>query len=160
VQFLSKAERRALAGTRLPAITLWQPSATFVLLGLKTIETRTHDRFKGLVGRRIAIHAGKNADWKQCSNSILNALEVLPLEAVLDLPDDLGDYPRGRVLCLATVAWGRWLTDTDNASALCDCAEHFGRRFGIGLADVAALPKPVPAKGRQGIWMWNCEEAP
>jgi predicted transcriptional regulator len=39
-------------------ITLWQPWASFIALGWKTIETRTHDRFKNLVCERIAIHAG------------------------------------------------------------------------------------------------------
>src|SRR3972149_4902156 len=39
-------------------ITFYQPWATMILDGVKTIETRTHDRFKNLQGHRIGIHAG------------------------------------------------------------------------------------------------------
>jgi hypothetical protein len=40
---------------RLPCITLWRPWSTWIADGRKTIETRTHDRFRSLVGKRIGI---------------------------------------------------------------------------------------------------------
>jgi hypothetical protein len=42
-------------------ITLHQPWASLIACGLKTIETRTHDRFRSLVGETVAIHAGKRS---------------------------------------------------------------------------------------------------
>lgn len=40
-------------------ITLWQPWATLIPLGLKTIETRSFPAPKSLVGQTIAIHSAK-----------------------------------------------------------------------------------------------------
>lgn len=41
------------------AISLWQPYASLIAAGKKTIETRTHSRRRSLAGQRIAIHAAK-----------------------------------------------------------------------------------------------------
>ena len=41
------------------ATTLWQPYATLVALGIKTIETRSYAPPAALIGQRIAIHAAK-----------------------------------------------------------------------------------------------------
>jgi len=43
----------------LPAITLWQPWATWIALRWKTIETRPHPHLARLAGFRVALHAGK-----------------------------------------------------------------------------------------------------
>lgn len=50
-------------------ISMWQPWAWWVMRGWKTIETRTHNRFKGLAG------SGSDRVWKlqidasRCVNS-------------------------------------------------------------------------------------------
>lgn len=41
------------------AITLWQPWASAIALGYKTIETRSWSAPKALIGQRIAIHAAQ-----------------------------------------------------------------------------------------------------
>lgn len=41
------------------AITLWQPWASLIALGVKTIETRSWGAPRSLIGQRIAIHAAK-----------------------------------------------------------------------------------------------------
>lgn len=41
------------------ALTLWQPWASLIALGVKTIETRSWAAPKSLIGQRIAIHASK-----------------------------------------------------------------------------------------------------
>lgn len=41
----------------LPTITLWQPYASLVMLGVKTIETRGWPAPEALIGRHIGIHA-------------------------------------------------------------------------------------------------------
>jgi len=46
------------------AITLWQPWATAMAAGFKTIETRPWPAPKNLIGQRIAIHAAKRLNWK------------------------------------------------------------------------------------------------
>jgi hypothetical protein len=43
----------------MPAVSLWQPWASLIAVGAKTIETRSWPAPKGLIGQRIAIHAAK-----------------------------------------------------------------------------------------------------
>ena len=45
----------------MPALTLWQPWASLIAIGAKSIETRSWPAPAGLVGERIAIHAAANA---------------------------------------------------------------------------------------------------
>ena len=46
----------------LTVISLWRPWCFWVMLGWKTIETRTHDRFANMMGKRIGIHAAQKWD--------------------------------------------------------------------------------------------------
>jgi len=112
-------------------ITIRQPWASMIAHGLKRIETRTHARFAGLVGHKIAIHAGKY------------------------LPADLSQSacPTGAVVCTARVAAVGWLADTDR-NRVRACCEVAGR-YGLLLADLDVLPRPIPARGKQGIWDWE-----
>lgn len=145
-------------------ITLHQPWASWIAWGLKTIETRTHDRFAGLVGQRIAIHAGRafdedsfeqagyaqvlSGDTDGCDADRDAAFEKLvnfnekPAEKWQDV------FPSGAVVCLATVTETRILTQADERAALCECKGLHG----LFLSDVQVLAEPVPAKGKQGIW--------
>jgi hypothetical protein len=52
-------------GEPIPIISLWQPWAQWVALGWKLIESRTHNRFKSLLTKRIGIHASAkwDAEW-------------------------------------------------------------------------------------------------
>jgi hypothetical protein len=43
----------------LPMLTLWEPWATLIAVGAKTIETRSWAAPPGLIGERIGIHAGR-----------------------------------------------------------------------------------------------------
>lgn len=63
------------------AITLWQPYASLVALGVKTIETRSWPAPKGLVGQRIAIHAAAKPP-------IAHELDYIGDWMVLPAPDD------------------------------------------------------------------------
>jgi hypothetical protein len=45
--------------TELPVLSLWQPWATLIIVGVKTIETRSWRAPKSIIGQRIAIHATK-----------------------------------------------------------------------------------------------------
>ena len=46
-------------GPGLPAITLHQPWASLVAHGIKNVETRSWPPPHGIIGKRIAIHAGR-----------------------------------------------------------------------------------------------------
>ncbi len=149
------------------AITLHQPWATLIVLGFKTVETRSWPAPERLVGQTIAIHAGKRVVPR-------------PADAVeQELRTRLGEewsraIPTGAVLVIATRAGmarveyvdltrGHAVHDVDTEMG---CAEGAARTridpwggFRSGrwlwfLVDVEALPEPVRAVGRPDFWRW------
>lgn len=133
-------------------ITLWQPWASFVALGWKTIETRTHNRFKNLVDETIGIHAGNvwDKDWKGLAGDYLTDVQLNEIWRIKDAHDK--GYERGGILCTAKVERACWLASNHSQPALIECNIVEGcYRFGLFLADVKPI-QLIPAKGKQGIW--------
>jgi hypothetical protein len=133
-------------------ITLWQPWASFIAEGWKTIETRTHDRFKNLEGRTIGIHAGMkwDRDWYELASPYMTEEQKkLALERQQRYMCN-----RGKILCVAEVEECCWLfgLEDDNKQALIDCG--LGDRYGLHLKNIRLI-EPYPAKGKQGIWHIN-----
>ena len=135
------------------AITLWQPWATFVAMRWKTIETRTHARFKGLVGQRIAIHAGLKVDEAAFLNEFLPQRISTPLQ-VENLIRVVALW-RGRLVCTARVVDARWAPNVGfvereewNKRAMCEAAG----KFCLFLGDIVPLQNMIPFRGRQGIF--------
>lgn len=126
-------------------ITLYQPWATFVILGWKRIETREHARFACLAGSRIAIHAGKK--WDPAALDAC-ALYLTPQQRALATGLE-ATAPRGAILGLADVDSHRRLKPQDAAGALIECATP---RFGLFLAGVEPLAVPLAMPGGRGIW--------
>ena len=134
------------------AISLWQPWATFVSVGWKTIETRTHQRFKGLVGQRIAIHATMKVDrlgeWTEHLRPDLSTLDSFNLDRLIGMS-------RGTIVCTATVTAARWAPNVGfvereewNRQAMCEV----GGKFCLFLEDIKPLRIRIPFRGRQGIF--------
>lgn len=134
---------------KMPIITLWQPWAQWVYLGWKTIETRTHDKFRGLEGKRIGIHAGSRWD----DNAIHEALYWLSEDYIVETANRQGIFAPstgGNVICSAIVGSHTVLTPMYEREALIESRST--RRFGLKLLDVKQLNPFIPAKGKQGIW--------
>jgi len=127
----------------LPVITLYQPWATWIMRGWKTIETRTHSRFSCLKGQRILIHSSKTP----CSmwNPYLT-----PEQLALN-PDEMVN---GYILGSAFVKDFRLLNESDSKAALFDCE---GQLWGLFLEDIQRWPYPIPEKGSQGIWYYDVD---
>ncbi|HEY3694106.1 ASCH domain-containing protein [Phenylobacterium sp.] len=130
------------------AISLWQPWATLVALGLKAHETRhwsTEHRGP------IAIHAAKTIDYagapaRLCHRAIGQAWwEQCPLGMVVAIA-------RLRT-CRRTDAVVEHITRADEASG-----DYTAGRFAWALADVRPLGEPIPAIGRQGLFNWTPPE--
>ena len=149
------------------AITLHQPWATLIALGIKTVETRSWPALERLLGQTFAIHAAKRV-VRRPGDHIEQKLR-----------DRLGEewsraIPAGAVLATVTLAGmarveyvdpmtGHAVHDVDTEAG---CAAGTGRTpidpwgdFSAGrwlwfLDDVEVLPEPVPAVGRQGFWRW------
>lgn len=122
------------------AISIKQPWANWIIEGKKTIETRSHNRFKSLVGQIIAIHASKKWDQWAFDEAIKYGGGM-----VFELPSDF--YPNGIIGTARVETFGK-LNSSHEKHTLCFCEE----RFGLFLTDVHKFSTPIPWKGQQGIF--------
>lgn len=127
-----------------PAITLYQPWATWIMLKWKTIETRTHDRFVSLRGNRILIHAGGHID--KSAYLFHPYLTEEQLAATKEVPI-------GAILGSAFVSEFKLLSDEDSRASLIDCRSV--QRWGLVLTDIEPFETPIPVKGGMGIWYFD-----
>lgn len=133
------------------AISLHQPWAIWVAMKWKTIETRTHDRFKSLLGQRIAIHAAKKVDVSALSNRYIPLKDSMLVQNMWLLTKMSG----GCVVCTAKVVGHGWMGNTNeiersafNKQAMCEVAG----KFLLFLDDIQMLRDRVPFRGTQGIF--------
>lgn len=158
------------------ALTLTQPWATLVAIGSKRIETRSWaTTYRG----RLLIHAGKgpgNLGWMQMQHlcrhvepfkSVLTPIlndrhpgEVLPFGAIV-ATCELRNVARiesyedeewsGLVLNYGThINYAPYEEDQERAFG-----DYTPGRYAWLLANVRALPTPIPAKGQLGLWEWE-----
>ena len=150
------------------AITLHQPWATLIALGIKTVETRSWPAPERLLGQVIAIHAGKRM-VRQPGDRIERELRDRVGQ------DRIRTIPTGAVVATATLAG---MARVGYVDPMTGHAVHDGRTevgctagtrgtpidpwgdFSSGrwlwfLVDVEALPEPIPAVGRQSLWRWD-----
>jgi hypothetical protein len=126
------------------AISLWRPWDLFVLLRWKTIETRTHERFKGLVGTTIAIHSAKTVDpaWRTAAAAYLTPEMILQVQRLClagGMVHGIVDVRRHGLLC-----------GSRSRASMIDCNEV--SRFGLFLANARTLREPIEIRGHQGIF--------
>lgn len=130
-----------------PVITLYQPWATWIARGWKLIETRLHDKFKSLEGKRILIHAGMKTDD---SNAVI-CNPYLTSAQILYKPDEVIN---GYIICECLVQDFDRLNDSHSKLALIDCGSV--ERWGLFLNEIMAVD-PIRVKGEMGIWYFNVE---
>ena len=123
------------------ALSLWQPWASAIALGIKTVETRSWStKYRGT----LLIHATQRFPRE--------ARELAATERALGrLPARL---PLGAVVAVATLADVR---PTEEVALEVSAIERlYGdytpRRWAWMLADVRALSESIPASGGQGLW--------
>ena len=134
------------------ALTLTQPWATLVILGVKGWETRSW-KPRGIVpGARIAIHAAKG--WTRDDVDFafdLAARDILPLVPSIELP-------RGAVLGTVTFT-GYRPTDGMRPGDIEELLGDFTPgRFAWGLTLPNEYAEPIPARGALGLWTWDRRE--
>jgi hypothetical protein len=143
---------------RVAALPLWQPWASLIAVGAKSIETRSWRCYPWLVGERIAIHATK-------TRSELGFVRTEPFHRRLRearVAGDLllvdGELPLGALIATVRVE-GCYEITTENGFELFadDPDEHaFGDytpgRFAWRLGDLRRLPELVPWTGSQKIF--------
>lgn len=129
------------------AISLWQPWASLVALGAKQIETRHWQAPAAITGQRIAIHAAKR-------ESQLYLCDIEPFSKWIAREE----VPLGAIVATAVLDRSVSMT-VEGIERLVNLhpEEHaFGNyavgRFAWVLRDVKALRRPIPFKGRQGVF--------
>ena len=131
-------------------ITLYQPWASWIAMGWKTIETRTRNHLASLAGQRIAIHAGKTFNHGACGI----ARPYMTVERCAEA--ELMVYPSGVVVCTAMVKEARKLNGKDSPRAMYRCGDC--DTYGLILTDIKPVDPPVEATGHRGIWEWEPPE--
>jgi len=116
------------------ALSLWQPWASLIYDGRKTIETR---HWEMLYRGPLAIHATQLIDKNACT----------------EFGYEWESLPRGAILCIVHVETCVRLPH------LCARPDDYGDftegRFGIVMTLLEKFPAPIPAKGKQGMWNWT-----
>ena len=144
------------------ATTLYQPWASLVACGVKTIETRDRCPPQAVKGQTIAIHAAKRPiDW----DFVNNCGDPEFTDMVTRMWSDGFCFPYGAVLATALLARAMVVLDreTDGDSIICSSKlssslitqeipiDPYGN-FAPGrwlwfLEDIKPLAEPVPARG-------------
>ncbi len=144
------------------AITLWQPWATLIALGIKEFETRSWDaQYRG----PLAIHAAKRKlDFQ--SELLLSELK----SRGFDLPE-IDELPFGAIVCTCDLI-DCFNMPAVNRNFIREFLKHepiknweieqlvggWGEgRYAWRLANVIPLPEPAYVKGSQGFWNWQQE---
>lgn len=150
-----------------PTLTLHAPWADLIASGWKTLETRRHDRFAGLVGKWIAIHQGLAFDAEAERSAIIhlprNVMRPGDERVMQIVADSRGRL--GLVVAVGYVDCGCWYDrrrrgwaagdwDVGREQALCEVDGLYGLR----LRDAYALAEPVQARGQQYPWPWRATQ--
>jgi hypothetical protein len=170
---------------KIPCISIMQPFASLIAIGAKGIETRSKDFTGGFRGT-LAIHASKRfpKEYEQlCYTELFySALGInygnyyphqyLPLGCIVAV-GDLVDvvkitddviwvyHQMGKHLFPAkTFAQWYWndLQSFQQFSRELAFGDYTPGRFMLLLKNVVALEKPIPAKGRLGLWEFEMED--
>jgi activating signal cointegrator 1 len=147
---------------KIKAITLWQPWATLMAIGVKRFETRSWGTgYKG----PIAIHAAKRP---------INVAEInYHMRLVLgDHGIRKSEFSLGQVVAIGYLkkVYPTWCQDAvmvgPETVSLPPPLTSLERSFGDWsqgrcawlVTDMWQLDPPIPARGRQGLWDWQMPE--
>lgn len=126
------------------AITLHQPWASLVAIGVKTIEARSSSTdYRG----PLAIHASKiptrvdDPYYRSVLQSAGITYDRLPIGAVLATCEliECEKISPAAIPCYPEYAFGDFNPGW----------------YAWKLQDIRALSEPIPARGHRGLWTWN-----
>lgn len=142
---------------KLQSISLWQPWASLIAIGVKTIETRHWQPPHALIGQRIAIHAAKKWDAGLASLTWITPFrEDLTAAGLYDFPTRHHRLPLGAVVATAVIAECHSTNRHAFLGTLSERERAYGNygpnRYGWVLTDVQALVAPIPWRGAQGFF--------
>lgn len=134
----------------IPALTIWNPWAAMIADGYKTVENRSWVPFHtGLLAIHAAVGAGSRADQEHAIDLAARLAGLSP--AIVERSMEV----RGAVVAVARLTGVCSLSVQNPAGRPldCDCGPWaFSGSRHFKLADVHALPEPVPCRGFQKLW--------
>jgi len=139
------------------AITIWQPWADLIIRGYKLNETRS---WPTTYTGPIAIHAAKyrklpHEVYEQIAKAICITPESYRGSWLYYLEHGIPGDRFGAILGEATI--DRVLPTTIKVTTEIEKAlgDFSPGRYAWRLTDVIEYQKPIPTKGRQGLWNWG-----
>jgi hypothetical protein len=142
------------------ALTLWPEWAWAIAHRGKDIENRTWEPPRHLIGRWLAIHAGKHIGGRPGDKALLEGLEDLlemAEEAGAEIPVFSDLIPQIATSAVVAVVKVRgsihgeakgWYGGPQAYNGRNEVVNNYGWQFD----NIMALPTPVPCKGAQGLW--------
>lgn len=138
-------------------LTLTQPWAGLVASGIKLVENRPRNMApRSLFGKQFAIHASR--EYKQ---SELARISVIAPELMTDTRFNWRwkDLSRIHSAIIAVATLSTYVTAHEDADVLpVGQRRWFFGPIGYVLADVRALPTPIPRRGALGFWKTTPKE--
>lgn len=144
------------------ALTIWQPWASLIVMGLKPAEFRNWHAPRSMIGSRIAIHAGAHpvkpgvqdllASDDRITGSCGADADVQAIREYLEAIASRG-YAMERSAVLGTVILGEPLrADTYYQRKGWSVGEEGPWAIAWPMLDPEEWFEPVPMKGAQGFW--------
>ena len=131
---------------KIPAITVWQPWASLIVCGIKTVENRPWKPPLKIIGEWIAIHAGRAVDRHAMEFHFDN-------ERVRQSISETNPFPKGVLLGIAFLsAFYEPAKEQQIIWKLSDLEWWEREYFGWVFRRPRILKNPISTKGRQGIW--------
>lgn len=143
--------------------SLWQPFATLLVRGFKTVETRTWPAPASIVGQRVGIASTKNIKPEQRAHFADENFQHF--YSMLGLPAQLEAMPMGYLLGTAIfdsqeIVTPELLEDISLEEQQYGWFEVPGRTVWIWrMREPVCLEHPIPIRGAQGLYDWNGFEA-
>lgn len=138
------------------ALTLWQPWATLIAHGIKTVETRSWPICAPV--DQLAIHAAKRPMTRDDEAWLRRELTDRYSREFADVLARQARMMRGVVVAVCAVEV--CLPGPAVLKAMPDQApwgDFTAGRWAWVLKDITPVDPPVPATGRQGLWDWDPE---
>jgi hypothetical protein len=126
--------KQTSAQTSMKALSLWQPWASLIFDGRKTIETR---HWEMLYRGPLAIHAALRVEKEACR----------------DFGYEPAGIAAGAVLCIVDVTG--CVRFPDKRAPPDEYGDFAEGRFGILMRMRKRFALPIPAVGHQGVWHWD-----
>jgi hypothetical protein len=138
-------------------ISLWQPWASLIALGIKQFETRSWStNYRG----DLAIHAAKKIiPFRELFRELSAKQRDFIMDQIVHVYGNYKDMPTGKIVAVTH------LTDIFPADKLAcglmnlekACGDYSSGRFAWKLEGTMRLIEPVPTKGQQGLWNFDLE---